>query len=117
LSALCHRFSIPYTEVRSSDTGAVLGYGLCVDSLRKARFNAQNWQNGVVLIDECEQCSGTLSTQARQRGNRSYSQELKTLLGNVLQGSGRVFLADADLRFEHRLGERSGAAGAVGSGG
>ncbi len=32
VEALCHRFGIPYiTEVRTSETGSVLGYGLCVE--------------------------------------------------------------------------------------
>jgi hypothetical protein len=52
VEALCDRFGIPYiTEVKSSETGAVLGYGLCVDSLHpesQARFHADSWHNGVV---------------------------------------------------------------------
>jgi len=70
---------------------------------RKARLNAQNWQP---LIDECEQCSGTLNPQ---RERVPILRELKTLR-NVLQGSGRVFLADADLDLSIDLRERSGAA-------
>ncbi len=102
VEALCHRFSIPYiTEVRSDDTGAVLGYGLCVDSLHpesQARFNAQNWHNGVAVIDECEQVLWhALNSKTCQRERVPILRELKTLLGNVLQGNGRVFLADADL--------------------
>ena len=102
LEALCHRFGIPYiTEVRSSETGAVLGYGLCIDSLHpesQARFNAQNWHNGVVIIDECEQVIWhALNSKTCQRERVPILRELKTLLGNVLQGNGRVFLADADL--------------------
>jgi hypothetical protein len=78
-----------------------LGYGLCIDSLHpesQARFNAQNWQNGVVLIDECEQVLWhALNSNTCQRERVPILRELKTLLGNVLQGNGRVFLADADL--------------------
>ncbi len=102
VEALCHRFGIPYiTEVRSSETGAVLGLGLCTDSLHpesQARFNAQNWHNGVVIIDECEQVIWhALNSKTCQRSRVPILRELKTLLCNVLQGSGRVFLADADL--------------------
>jgi len=102
LEALCDRFGIPYiTEVRASETGAVLGYGLCVDSLHpesQARFHAENWHNGVVLMDECEQVIWhTLNSNTCQRERVAILRELKTLLSNVLQGSGRVFLADADL--------------------
>lgn len=102
LEALCNRFGIPYiTEVRASETGAVLGYGLCVDSLHpesQARFNADNWHNGVVIIDECEQVIWhALNANTCQSRRVAILQQLKTLLGNVLQGNGRVFLADADL--------------------
>ena len=102
VEALCHRFGIPYiTEVRSSEFGAVLGYGLCVDSLHpesQARFNAENWHNGVVIVDECEQVIWhTLNAGTCQIRRVAILQQLKTLLSNVLQGRGRVFLADADL--------------------
>jgi len=100
--ALCHRFGIPYiTEVRESEFGAVLGYGLCVDSLHpesQARFNADSWHDGVVIMDESEQVIWhALNSGTCQRERVTILRHLKTLLGNVLQGSGRVFLADADL--------------------
>jgi hypothetical protein len=102
LEALCARFGIPYiTEVRSSDTGTVLGYGLCVDSLHpesSARFNADSWRDGVVIVDECEQVIWhALNSGTCQRSRVAILRQLKTLLSNVLQGNGRVFLADADL--------------------
>jgi hypothetical protein len=102
LEALCERFGIPYiTEVRTSETGAVLGYGLCVDSLHpesQARFHAENWHNGVVIMDECEQVIWhALNSSTCQRERVAILRQMKTLLSNVLQGSGRVFLADADL--------------------
>lgn len=102
VEALCHRFGIPYiTSVKSSETGAVLGYGLCVDSLHpqsQARFNADNWHNGVVIMDECEQVIWhALNANTCQSQRVAILQQLKTLLSNVLQGNGRVFLADADL--------------------
>ncbi len=102
LEALCARFGIPYiTEVRSSDTGTVLGYGLCVDSLHPesgARFNADSWRDGVVIVDECEQVIWhALNAGTCQRSRVAIMTQLKTLLSNVLQGKGRVFLADADL--------------------
>ncbi|QFS49866.1 hypothetical protein GXM_07360 [Nostoc sphaeroides CCNUC1] len=56
---IADRIGIPYiTEVRESETGMLLGYGLCVDSLHpnsQAHFNADNWKNAIVIIDECEQ--------------------------------------------------------------
>jgi hypothetical protein len=102
VEALCHRFGIPYiTEVRTSETGSVLGYGLCVDSLHpesSARFNADSWHDGVVIMDESEQVIWhALNSGTCQRSRVSILRQLKTLLSNVLQGNGRVFLADADL--------------------
>ncbi len=102
VEALCHRFGIPYiTEVRSSEFGAVLGYGLCVDSLHPesgARFNADSWHDGVVIMDESEQVIWhALNSGTCQRSRVAILRQLKTLLSNVLQGNGRVFLADADL--------------------
>ena len=102
VEALCQRFGLPYvTEVKSSETGATLGYGLCVDSLHpgsQARFNAEGWKDGVVIVDECEQVFWhALNSSTCQTQRIPILRELKTLLGNVLQGNGRVFLADADL--------------------
>ena len=102
VEALCHRFGIPYiTEVRESEFGSVLGYGLCIDSLHpqsQARFKAENWHDGVVIVDECEQVIWhALNSSTCQRERVAILRQLKTLLSNVLQGSGRVFLADADL--------------------
>jgi hypothetical protein len=102
VEALCDRFGIPYiTEVKSSETGAVLGYGLCIDSLHpqsQARFTADNWHNGVVIMDECEQVIWhALNSNTCIRERVAILRQLKTLLSNVLQGNGRVFLADADL--------------------
>ena len=102
VEALCHRFGIPYvTEVRSSSFGAALGYGLCIDSLHpgsQARFNAENWHDGVVIFDESEQVIWhALNSSTCQTERVPILRELKTLLCNVLHGGGRVFLADADL--------------------
>ena len=102
VEALCHRFGIPYiTEVRESEFGSVLGYGLCIDSLHpqsQARFNADSWHDGVVIMDESEQVIWhALNSSTCQRERVAILRQLKTLLSNVLQGSGRVFLADADL--------------------
>jgi hypothetical protein len=102
VEALCQRFGLNYvTEVRDCDNGNALGYGLCLDSLHpasQARFNAVNWLDGVVIIDEVEQVlwhgldSSTCST------NRvAILKSLKTLMQNVLGGEGQVFIADADL--------------------
>jgi hypothetical protein len=101
VEALCQRFGLNYiTEVRDQGT-AILGYGLCLDSLHptsQARFEAGNWSDGIVIIDEVEQVlwhgldSNTCSNQ-----RVAILKSLKTLMQNVLGGYGQVFVADADL--------------------
>jgi hypothetical protein len=101
VEALCQRFGLNYiTEVRDQGT-ALLGYGLCLDSLHptsQARFEAGNWSDGIVIIDEVEQVlwhgldSSTCSNQ-----RVAILKSLKTLMQNVLGGYGQVFVADADL--------------------
>lgn len=53
--ALCNRFGVNYvTEVHTNETGTLLGYGVCVDSLHQesqARFNPNDWSNDVIIID------------------------------------------------------------------
>ena len=102
VEALCQRFGLNYiTEVRDSDIGTVLGYGLCLDSLHpasQARFNAVNWLDGVVIIDEVEQVLWHGLDSSTCSSNRvAILKSLKTLMQNVLGGAGQVFVADADL--------------------
>jgi hypothetical protein len=102
VEALCKRFGINYvTEVRDSETGKLFGFGLCIDSLHpesQARFSAANWHDGIVIIDESEQVIWHgLNSKTCQSDRVPMLKELKTLLTNVLQGGGRVYLADADL--------------------
>lgn len=100
--ALCQRFGVPYvTELRESETGAVFGYGLCVDSLHpnsQARFSAEHWEDGVVIVDEAEQVLWhMLNSPTCQSDRVSILRSLKTLVQNVLATDGRVILSDADL--------------------
>jgi hypothetical protein len=102
VEALCKRFGINYvTDVRDSETGKLLGFGLCIDSLHpesQARFSAENWHDGIVIIDEAEQVIWHgLNSKTCQSDRVPILRELKTLLTNVLQGGGRVYLSDADL--------------------
>jgi hypothetical protein len=102
VEALCQRFGLNYiTEVRDRKQDAVLGYGLCIDSLHpasQASFNAANWSDGVVIIDEVEQVlwHGLDSTTCSSH-RVAILKSLKTLIQNVLGGEGQVFVADADL--------------------
>ncbi|HBB34462.1 MAG TPA: bifunctional DNA primase/helicase [Cyanobacteria bacterium UBA8803] len=102
VEALCQRFGLDYiTQVPDAASDAVLGYGLCLDSLHpasQARFEALDWSDGVVIIDEVEQVlwHGLDSCTCSQ--NRvAILKSLKTLMQNVLGGEGQVFVADADL--------------------
>ncbi len=100
--ALCQRVGLPYlTEIKTVEYGTVLGYGLCIDSLHPnsgARFNADNWQDGVIIIDEAEQVIWHLLNSATCASERvEILAQFKTLIQNNLSGEGKVYLADADL--------------------
>lgn len=104
VQAICHRVGIDYiTEVKDSETGKILGYGLCVDSLHptsQALFSADGWHDGVVILDESEQVIWhTLNANTEVKRHRvPILRELKQLLSNVLSSDrGRVVLSDADL--------------------
>ena len=100
--ALCQRVGLPYlTEIKTVEYGTVLGYGLCIDSLHPnsgARFNADNWENGIVIIDEAEQVIWHMLNSATCTNERvEILAQFKTLIQNNLSGDGQVYLADADL--------------------
>ncbi|MBD1903780.1 DUF3854 domain-containing protein [Trichocoleus sp. DQ-A3] len=100
---LCRRLCLPYvTEVSDCPTGKLLGFGLCVDSLHQksqAKFSAETWRNGVVIIDECEQVIWhLLNSSTCQRNRVPILKEFKTLITNALTSeTGQVILSDADL--------------------
>jgi hypothetical protein len=100
--ALCQRVGLPYlTEIKTVEYGNVFGYGLCIDSLHPnsgAKFNADNWSDGIVIIDEAEQVIWHLLNSATCTSERvEILAQLKTLIQNNLSGDGQVYLADADL--------------------
>ncbi|MEQ8998253.1 MAG: plasmid replication protein, CyRepA1 family [Coleofasciculus sp. B1-GNL1-01] len=102
VEALCQRFGLNYvTQIQDTETGARLGYGLCVDSLHptsQAGFEAVNWSDGVVIIDEVEQVLWHGLDSETCRSNRvAILKSLKTLMQNVLGDEGQVYVADADL--------------------
>ena len=99
---LCQRVGLPYlTEIKTVEYGTVLGYGLCIDSLHPnsgARFNADNWSDGIVIIDEAEQVIWHMLNSATCASERvEILAQFKTLIQNNLSGDGQVYLADADL--------------------
>ena len=89
------------SEIRSDETGMLLGYALCVDSAHPssgARFNPDVWDDAIVIIDECEQVFWhLLNSQTCQSNRVSILQTLERLLTNVAQSNGTIILADADL--------------------
>ncbi len=102
--ALADRLGIPYiTEVRNSETGILLGFALCVDSLHpngQARFNAIHWREPLVIIDESEQVIWhLLSANTEVKKHRvEVLNQLSQLFKNALApGRGRIIVADADL--------------------
>ena len=100
--ALCQRVGLPYlTEIKTVEYGTVFGYGLCIDSLHPnsgARFNADNWSDGVIIIDEAEQVIWHMLNSATCASERvEILAQFKTLIQNNLSGDGKVYLADADL--------------------
>ncbi|MEH2166624.1 MAG: plasmid replication protein, CyRepA1 family [Nostoc sp.] len=102
--ALCNRFSVNYvTEVHTSETGTLLGYGVCVDSLHQesqARFNPNDWSNDVIIIDECDQVFWHLLNSGTEVQKRRVAvlKNLKQLVQNVLGSSqGKIYLSSADV--------------------
>ncbi|WP_392476567.1 plasmid replication protein, CyRepA1 family [Nostoc sp. C110] len=102
--ALCDRFGVNYvTEVRTNETGTLLGYGVCVDSLHhesQARFNPNDWSNDVIIIDECDQVFWHLLNSGTEVQKRRVSvlKNLKQLVQNVLGSSqGKIYLSSADV--------------------
>ncbi|MGK7946975.1 MAG: plasmid replication protein, CyRepA1 family [Microcystaceae cyanobacterium] len=100
---LARRFGIDYrTELRTSETQGVLGYALCIDSLHpyaKPAFNAENWADAVVVMDEVEQVlwhllNGGTCQKKRTQILKTFKKLLQTVACSEL---GKIFLADADL--------------------
>ncbi|MGK7946028.1 MAG: plasmid replication protein, CyRepA1 family, partial [Microcystaceae cyanobacterium] len=102
VEALCQRFGLPYvTKVRDQKVSAKLGYGLCIDSLHpnsQSQFQAQDWQDSIIIIDEVEQVLWHGLNAATCKNNRvGILKSFKTLMQTILGGGGQVYLADADL--------------------
>jgi hypothetical protein len=100
--ALCARFGIDHIEeVKKSETKGILGYGLCIDSLHPnsgARFNAEDWSEAVVVMDECEQVIWHALESSTCRDNRvAILENLQRLLKIVIATGGQIYLSDADL--------------------
>ena len=100
--ALCERFGIDHIEdIRDSETRGVLGYGLCIDSLHpnsQAHFNPEEWEEAVVILDECEQVIWHMLDSTTCQSNRvAIIENFQKLITTVLSTGGKIYLSDADL--------------------
>lgn len=102
--AICDRIGLPYvSELRTAEEGRLLGYGVCIDSLHpesQARFNADDWEDALIIMDECEQVIWHLLAAATEVSNRRMPilSQLKQLLINALESDrGQIVFSDADL--------------------
>ncbi|MDJ0596395.1 MAG: DUF3854 domain-containing protein, partial [Pleurocapsa sp. MO_226.B13] len=100
--ALCSRFGIDHIEeIRNSETGGILGYGLCIDSLHPnsmAHFNPEDWSEAVVILDEVEQVIWHMLDSSTCQDNRiAIIENFQRLLRIVISTGGKIYLSDADL--------------------
>ncbi|BDA71611.1 hypothetical protein CAL7716_057770 [Calothrix sp. PCC 7716] len=101
--SICERIGLDYVTEVNDGTRTYFGFGLCVDSLHpesQACFNAENWKDALVIVDECEQVFWhllTASTEIKKHRTEVISQ-LGALFRNALTSTdGGVILLDADL--------------------
>ncbi|NJL82317.1 MAG: DUF3854 domain-containing protein [Chloroflexaceae bacterium] len=83
---------------RDSETRGLLGIGLCADSLRRgglANFTVEDWDEALVIVDECEQVfAHILSAATEVKNHRS---EVLSNLNELFTIASRIILMDADL--------------------
>jgi archaellum biogenesis ATPase FlaH len=107
VEVLCQQFGLKsiqsgnQTQTLTFPNSKEPGYGLCIDSLHPhsmAQFQAENWQDGVVIIDEVEQVLWHgLNSETCRHQRVAILKSFKILMQNVLGGNGKVIVADADL--------------------
>lgn len=101
-SQLGDRLGLPMvSELKESGQGSHFGMVLCVDSLHKnsqAKFNPEHWWGSWIILDEIQQLIWHLLNSSTCRNERvTIIKNLKKLLSNVVNGGGKIFVADADL--------------------
>lgn len=101
---ICQRVGLPYiTEAGVTKEAAPHGYGLCIDSLHpesQARFDPDDWQDAIVIIDEVEQVIWHLldaATEVKQQRLVILEQLQQLLIQTFQSENGNVILLDADL--------------------
>jgi hypothetical protein len=101
---ICSRVGLPYiTDAGVTREAAPHGYGLCIDSLHsesQAAFDAEDWEDAIVIIDEVEQVLWHLfnaRTEIKQQ-RLPVLDSLQQLLFQTLRSeNGQVIILDADL--------------------
>lgn len=100
--AICEDIGIEWIEdVRKTDVGSLLGFGLCIDSLHEnsqAAFDADDWDGAIVILDEVEQVIWHLLNSSTCKAERiKIIATLRQLLRNVIATGGLIIAQDADL--------------------
>jgi hypothetical protein len=100
--AICEALGIDWVDFRkSSDTQGVFGYGICIDSVHPeshAKFNPEDWEGAIVILDEVEQLMWHLLNSSTCYENRvKIIETLGKLLGVAACTGGLIIAQDADL--------------------
>jgi Domain of unknown function (DUF3854) len=98
---LARRLSIDHISKVRDETGGLIGYALCADSLHpksQAQFDPDSWDDAIVVIDECEQVIWHMLNSATCIKNRvAILQTFSKLMLKIAESGGTVVLSDADL--------------------
>jgi Domain of unknown function (DUF3854) len=101
--SICARIGLDYVTEMGDGARTYFGFGLCVDSLHpesQAQFNAENWKDALVIVDECEQVfwhALTASTEIKKHRTEVIDQLGALFRGALTNLDGGVILLDADL--------------------
>ncbi|MBW4420831.1 MAG: DUF3854 domain-containing protein [Myxacorys californica WJT36-NPBG1] len=100
--AICQSLGLGWLEeLQESENQGVSGYGLCIDSLHpnsKARFNPEEWEGAIVILDEVEQVLWHALNSATCYMQRvKILETLKELADVVFSTGGLIVAQDADL--------------------
>ncbi|MDJ1182202.1 plasmid replication protein, CyRepA1 family [Roseofilum casamattae] len=98
VESLSARLQLP---VLHQNPSPIPGYVLCIDSLHpdsRARFDPQDWENALIIIDEVEQVlwHGLNSSTCRSK-RVPILKTLKALIRTALGTGGKLWAMDADL--------------------
>jgi hypothetical protein len=100
--SICQSLGLPWiSQIKDAPELEQLGYGLCIDSLHsrsQAKFEPQDWENAIVILDEVEQILWhALNSITCAKSRVRILSTLKTLVQTVLNSGGVVIAQDADL--------------------